>query len=463
MIKKIRFILIRTLEEYSPISLLFIILPFFIPVEREMTRRLLLLFCAAPGLLAALINPKAFFKNPILLLMILFTGYFSAQHLRGMLPLNAHIVRMTLTTAVQIIGPVFILSRITPQRKLYPTVIRLILLAGAIRIGYELVHFYSSAPFPLARFAGMGHPVTGSSITGWMAVLAGAFFLQGNPSIKKWDLVPLITMPLFLSALLYAHTRSTALALLVASSSALIGIQLRAKKTLILFGVIAITFALYITSVTLAPTPEKRHKKPKPIATSLAEKEPTTEMQQTTPAPTKKRKRRGYSIREGGVLTTSEGGTKMIFARFYIWRDHLSRMSTPTHWVIGHGLGMAAFEKNVPDEKANRWYLPTEYGFQLHAHSCYIWALYHGGVIGLGILLLLTGTAVWNAFQAKRYGYIPFALILFTSIYLMANGQRLLISNGPFYLTFWVPIALAAGLKRGMKDETCKDECCGQI
>jgi len=450
IIKNIHSLLIRFLDEYSPIALAVIVLPFFIPVERELTRRLLLLFCAAPGLLAALLNPKAVFKNPVLLLVILFTGYFSAQHLWGMRPLDAHILRMSATTAIQIIGPALILSLITPRRKLYPAAIALILLTATIHIGWELIGFYSKSPFPLARFGGLGHPVTASKLTGLLAVLTGAFFIQNGPRLTRRDILPLICLPLLLGATLLTHTRSAAVAMQICVMLTLIGIKPRIKKTTILFAVVALTFGLY-AALTLSapkPTPKKRTVDSAMQETLAILKAPAQTVEEFPDAPPRKKKRRrGYSLRGGGVLATSKGAQLCAAARLHIWRDHFSRMDTPKKWLIGHGLGMNAFAKH-PHAKATRWYRWTPLGYQLHPHSGYVWALYHGGVIGLGLLLLLLATATWRALRAGAAGAVPLALIAFSSITMLINGQRLLVGNGTTYLAFWIPLALAAGLPR---------------
>ncbi len=423
----------KWLAEYSPLGLLLMVLPSFIPADSGLTLRMNLLFCALPGLLIAALQPKTVFKQPGWLLIVLFTAYFSAQQLRGMLPLDAHIVRMSATTAVMILGPALLLSRIRPGRKLYPAVMRIILLAASVRIGYELVHFYSTAPFPLARFAGMGHPVTGSRITGFAAVLAGAFFLQSGPRLNRWDWLPLLAAPLFLAAVLYSHSRSTALAIAGTAAAAVLGIRSRMKKTLILFAATAVTFAAYTASVELAPQPAGSTK------TAV-----TKDFSQPASKEKKPPRKHRYAVRRGGILTTDQRGLVSAHARLDIWQDHLSRMTTPQDWLIGKGLGMNAFVME-PQPAATHWYQWTEHGWQLHVHSGYFWALYHGGLIGLGLLLALLSVAFFSAARAGSAGHVPAALILFCGVCLLFNSHRLLVDGGADYLMLFVPLGLAAG------------------
>jgi O-antigen ligase len=422
----------KLLAEYSPLGLLLIALSVFLPVDSGLALRLMLLFCALPGLLRAALEPKIICRQPVLLLIGLFTAFFSVQHLCGMLPLDTHILRMSATTAALIIGPACLLSRMRPDRKLYPAVMQLIVLAAAVRIGYELVHFYSNAPFPLARFAGLGHPVTGSRITGFAAILAGALFLQSGPDLKRRDWLPLLAAPLFLAAALYSHTRSTALAIAVTAAASLPGIKTNAKKTVILLAVAGLTVAAYTASVQLAPEPARRAKH----TASKDFSQPASKEKK----PSRKRK---YAVRQGGVLTTDKRGLVSAHARLDIWKDHLSRINTPKDWLIGKGLGMNAFVME-PQPAATHWYQWTEHGWQLNVHSGYVWALYHGGLIGLGLLLVLLAAAFAAAVRAGSAGLVPAALIIFCGVCLLFNSQRLLVDRGPDYLMFWVPLALAA-------------------
>jgi len=450
IIEKARPRIIQFLDAYSPLALLLIALPFFLPVEWHLKRTLILLFGAVPAIILTALKPSVILKKPVHLCTLLFMAYFSLQHIRGMLPVTPTLLKQLIRQTLLILGPVILLSRITPERKLYPAVIRLLLFAASLRIGIELFHFYSKAPFPLARFAGMGHPVSASRIMGFMTAMAGAFFLQSGSKTRRWDGFTLVLLPFLLAATLYTHTRSTALALMATAALALFGIKQRMKKTLVLFSIIAVTFCIYATSAFLPLKPEHRIQRPKPAAAESIR----TGAEQNTEAfaslerwERKARRKREYDVRKGGVLTTSKGGKACAATRLYIWRDHLSRMTTPQHWLTGHGLGMNVFVKEgIPDPRATRGYtwMPPN-GYQLNAHSGYIWALYHGGLIGFGILALLLATAGWSALRAGTAGLLPFALLVFCTTNLLFNSQRLLVCKGPEFLIFWLPLGLAAG------------------
>ncbi len=240
---------------------------------------------------------------------------------------------------------------------------------------------------------------------------------------------------------------------------ALPGIKPRIKKTLILLTVAALTFGLYAAQALSAPKLQSKKRSADSAMQETVKKlkapAETVEDFPGTP-PKKKKRRRGYSLRGGGVLATGRGAQLDATARLHIWRDHFSRMDTTKKWLIGHGLGMNAFVKN-PQTTATRWYRWMPHGYQLHAHSGYVWALYHGGVIGLGLLLLLLATAAWTALRAGTAGAVPLALMAFSSITMLINGQRLLVGGGALYLAFWIPIGLAAGLSVTKKKGTISE------
>lgn len=212
------------------------------------------------------------------------------------------------------------------------------------------------------------------------------------------------------------------------------------KKTVILLVIFVATFSTYTISMYKPKTQS--------LAKPLLHAKKSPSKSQTQPAQHEKTPPTRYAVRPGGILTS---GTAMGFARLDIWKDHYSRMTTPTHWIIGKGLGMAAFEKK-PHPKAARWYLLTDHGYQLHIHSGYFWALYTGGLIGFVLLLSLMAMAGWTTLRAGTAGYLPLALIIFCATTMSLNSSRLLLSRGPDYLLFWIPLALAAGLSSTKKN-----------
>lgn len=249
----------KMFEEYSPLALLILVAPFFLAVDRHLHRTLLLIFCAFPGILLTVLNPKTVFKNPVHLLIMLFVAYFSAQDIRGSLPVTPGLIRQVLTQAIMIIFPAILISRATPNRKFYSTSIRLILLAAVIGSVFSLVLFYSENPFPFARFelatgCEEKHPAPSAMRCGFAAVLAGALFVQSGTKLKRTDWLPLACLPILLIATFYTHNRSGVLALSAAMLISLPGIKKRIKKTLLLFATAAGAVLLYFTSLHLAAT-----------------------------------------------------------------------------------------------------------------------------------------------------------------------------------------------------------------
>ncbi len=421
----------KLLEEYSPLALLALTAPFFLPVDRHLHRTILLLFCAFPGILLSVLNPKVL-KKPVHLCILLFVLYFSAQDLRGSLPVAPGYLRQLVLPAVMIIFPAITISYATPDRKLYPSAVRLILFITVLSSIYSLILFYSKNPFPATRlelaFRGSGNPIPDSWKSGFAAVLAGAFFLQSGAKLKRLDWLALTCLPVLMAATLYSHTRSTVLALLAVTAGSLFGIKKRIKKTLLLFATVSITLLLYFASLYAGVTASA------PVPAGQAQ----LKSQSQSPA---------TPLRSAGLAVSGAAGSASIFDRINIWRDHFSRMTSAKIWVTGHGLGRNNFVSEVLPEVQQSYYISPK-GFQLHAQSGYVWSLYYGGLIGLGILLILQITAGRNAFFAGYAGYTSKALLVFCAMILLVDTQRLLVGVGSSeYLIFWVPLALAAGLQ----------------
>jgi len=419
----------RLLEEYSPLAMAILIIPFFLPVDHQTHRRLLLLFCAFPGMLLTLLNPKTVFKNPVILLMMLFVAYFTLQDVRGSLPVTPKLIRDVLTLAAIIVFPSVTLSFSTPKQRMYPLAVRLILLAAVIGSIFSLVLFYSENPFPLARFelatgCEEKHPAPSAMRCGFAAVLAGAFFLQSGIKLKRTDWFALAGLPVLLAATFYTHNRSGVMALFAVMVISVFGIRKRIKKTLLLYAVAAATVLFYFASLHTA-------------ATLLSASPQQAQLEQQSSR---------FPLRTAGFAVTGEAGKASITDRFNIWRDLFSRMNSAKIWVIGHGLGRNNFVKEVlPEVQYSHYNGPN--GFQLSAHSGYIWALYFGGLFGLGLLLILLVVAGRNVFCAGYAGYVPSALLVFVAVFMLVDTQRLLVGlSGSEYLLFWVPLGLAAGL-----------------
>ncbi len=429
IIKKFRSKAIKLLEEYSPIALAVFFMLIFFPVGRTTGGMLATLFCIVPGIAFALLSPKTIIRNPVFWCIFLFVAWFSLQDIRGELPLRGWVLKEAFLMAVKITAPLIIFSLIRPQRRLFPWAVIAILLSASVRCIYSLITFYAEAPFPAARFGGMGHPVGTSHLTGLIAVLAGAFFLQRSQKIDWKHWIALASLPVTMLTAFYTHSRSTFLALLFMTALTAVGIRGRIKKTLLLWAAVTLSVTLYLLSMYTLP------QRTEPISTIKS-------------APN-----RVYDIRSEGVLSSGENQKLAAWARIDIWKDHFSRMDSPAKWVIGNGLGRNKFVREASPEAARWYYNDDEKGYLLMTHSGYIWSLYFGGIIGFILLAALLTTAGLRALLCSiKNGYtIPLALLTFGAIWMLADGHSLLVNYGNIYLSVWIPIGLSAGLRT--KDE----------
>lgn len=398
----------RLLEEYSPIALVVLIAPFFLPIDRHLHRALIIFGCALPGLLTLLVKPSIL-KKPVFIGIVLFILYFSLQDLRGLPPISFPKIKWQCIRAFMLFGPALMVSMVSPNRKYYPHAIWLILFSAVLGSVSSLFTFYSENLFPAQRFimaGGYHHPGHSAMKCGFAVVLASCFFLQHNSKYKWLDGLTLICLSIILFAMLMSHVRTATLAMLAAVGFSLILIKHKQKK-LILISVIATVTGIYLTVMTLPdPAVRVRHMRP-----------------------------------EG---TFSLSSIRTLNGRTTIWKELLSLM-TKTDWVAGKGLGKNYFRQDDPPEGIPGFY-KGPYGYEIHTHSGYIWALYFGGIIGLALLLYLGGAAGISSLLAEQQGIAPAILLLFCGIILLTDTKSLLVGHGGTpYLIFWVPLGLAAG------------------
>ena len=79
-----------------------------------------------------------------------------------------------------------------------------------------------------------------------------------------------------------------------------------------------------------------------------------------------------------------------------------------------------------------------------HGHNAFLVALWQGGIIGLGLLLLLTGSALWHAYRlGKVSGNFTILAVLVFCVLVMQTGVNSLISRPrDQWMVFWFPMAL---------------------
>jgi len=128
--------------------------------------------------------------------------------------------------------------------------------------------------------------------------------------------------------------------------------------------------------------------------------------------------------------------------RTNIWKSTLDQM--PGHWLVGHGL-------NAPYNWLQTDY--ARYGIPYsipHLHSLLFSALFHGGLIGLGLLLLLAGTATWRALRhaIKTGNALPLALLAFGLFCSIFGGSHPICRPRGEWIIFWIPICYALTCRR---------------
>lgn len=422
-LNRFRLLLLRVLEACSPLAFALLVIPFFLPVEHVLQRRLLLYGAALPGILLCLLDPKRILKNPVLWMIGLFVLYFSLQHLRGMQPITPAVVRSTIKVAVMIFFPAVILSEAKNNRGLFMLVITVTAVLAAANALFEMTSFYQEACFPADRFR------YSSRMLCFVAILCAAGSLEKN---RFFGLLMLFCLPALLLPAFYTHARTAPLAFFCAMLVFLIRAKNNSKKTIVLFSTIAATLLVYQSSLWFLQKDG-----------SGEQVEPGIENAKTlTPQ---------RSSRPGGFIDAGARGRYSANQRLYIWKDHLSRMNHAGTWAFGHGLGMKAFVKEPAYQRAAVEYVNTPHGYQLLAHSGYIWALYHGGLIGLSLLIGLFGLAAWRALRAKRNGELTLVLLVYSGVYMLLGTHRLLAGSGADYLLFWIPLGLAAGIHQSEK------------
>jgi len=143
----------------------------------------------------------------------------------------------------------------------------------------------------------------------------------------------------------------------------------------------------------------------------------------------------------GFILVGGAWGPSLLHrgdaGRVFIYQDLLERMDG--HWLTGVGLA-ASDDVRFP---VGSWEFPR--GFDMpHSHSAFVATYYHGGVVGLGLLLAVVGSAGVRAWRIARKRGDPTGLVLlvFGVGCLLPDGHRL-VSNPHLssWLIFWLPVA----------------------
>jgi len=143
------------------------------------------------------------------------------------------------------------------------------------------------------------------------------------------------------------------------------------------------------------------------------------------------------SLGEAAEHFVSRGSTY----RTEIYQSALAQM--PGHWWIGHGL-------KAPYPWLKTQYLDYGIPFPVdHLHSLPVWALFHGGIIGLACLILLLAHTGWRAIrsflQTQDVRALP--LLAFGISCALVDGRLFICGPRIEWIVFWIPVcyALTAG------------------
>jgi O-antigen ligase len=150
----------------------------------------------------------------------------------------------------------------------------------------------------------------------------------------------------------------------------------------------------------------------------------------------------------GFFIVGGDWGPSLIYrgdaGRVFIYQSLIERMEG--RLLVGVGLA-ASDDVQFPVGSAD---FPK--GFRMpHSHSAFVATLYHGGVVGLYLLLVVVAAAGHRAWRIARERGDPtgLVLLLFGVICLLPDGNRL-VSNPHLssWLIFWLPVAWIISAER---------------
>ena len=92
-------------------------------------------------------------------------------------------------------------------------------------------------------------------------------------------------------------------------------------------------------------------------------------------------------------------------------------------------------------------------------HNAFLQALWQGGMVGMGLLLLLTGSALYHAYRlGKETGNFTILALLVFCVLVMQTGVNSLISRPrDQWMLFWFPLALLISYQTPLRRPSTSD------
>jgi len=398
---------IDQLEKWCSLGILVSCLGFAFPITRSLHELTIWVCCVIPAVL--LIRKKSlalFFKNRLFLAGTIFLVYFSISALWSD-NLSFRTIRRSFEL---LITPFFALLAGAWGIKRHSDLekgIHWFLPLASIGAICSLIFFYLHHTFPITRFQHYynteSNAVHSSWFMGFATILSASFFLQTRPTKTRWGFCALSAFSLFFMATLYTHTRSTIISLFGAATLFLFSGKKNTKKLITLSAVATISIGIYIASLHFA-----------------------SDIMEWTSTVTSPPSSKLGSVRPRGVWCNNPANANI---RISTWKELVNSMSSK-EFVFGKGLEA----KYKFSTKIN------------HPHSGYIWALYHGGLVGLLLFLYLLVEAFIAAIKTGKSAYIPAHLLFFGCLIYLMDGKSLVSKLRYDWLLAWIPIILITGL-----------------
>ncbi len=101
-------------------------------------------------------------------------------------------------------------------------------------------------------------------------------------------------------------------------------------------------------------------------------------------------------------------------------------------------------------------YVPVQDITHAFAHDVFLGTLRDGGLVGLALLLMFVGLALWRSLShGRRTGnFLYFSLLVFGLVCMTFDLDRLLTRPRELWIIFWLPLALTMGLRARTRGTT---------